>query len=352
MASPQPAQKQQPQPAPKPAAPAFTSRLGGVQKGRLRTPYRIVIYGPEGSGKSTLAAAAPDVIFLDAEGGSENLSVFRYPFREGEGGHKPRDYAELLYAIEDLTVSKHEYKTLVLDTADKVEALMWKWMLTRDSAASARNKDGVELTSIEDYGFGKGYIVAMEEWRHLLARLERLRDRAGMNVVILGHTQVKNFKNPEGTDFDRYQLRIHERAGGLLKEWADVVGFLGFEQGAKKPAGEGKFAKAKGWATDRRILRTQRTAAFDAKTRLPLPEEVEISIEDPWAPIAAAIEASYEDKIPVLVAEIKAETDRIGDAELTAKVESAVAAAKAKNDEIALGRYVVDLKKRPAKESV
>jgi energy-coupling factor transporter ATP-binding protein EcfA2 len=322
-----------------------------VKPGRLRKPLRIVFYGPEGVGKSTLSAAAPGVIFADAEGGSEQLAVARYPFRDGEGGHIPRTYEELLAGIEDLTVSKHEFKALALDTADKVDSLMHRWMFRRDSAVSARNKDGSPIDSIEDYGYGKGYILAMEEWRSLLTKLDRLRDRAGMDIIINAHAQIRPFKNPEGEDFDRYQLRVNEKVAGLLKEWADVVGFITYEEGAKKD-GADKRARAKGWSTGVRILRTSRHAAFDAKSRLMLDEEVEIAIEDPWAPFAAAIEASYEDQMPKLVASVKAEVDRIGDVELSKKVEAAVKDAVTKKDEMALRRFIVNLKARPAKEEV
>ena len=50
-----------------------------------------------------------------------------------------------------------------------------------------------------------------------------------MQVVIFGHSIVKTFKNPEGEDYDRYQLRVHDKTGGLIKEWCDVVGFVRFD---------------------------------------------------------------------------------------------------------------------------
>jgi PHD/YefM family antitoxin component YafN of YafNO toxin-antitoxin module len=134
------------------------SRLAKVTKGRLRTPNTIIIYGPEGVGKSTLALSAPGVIMFDVEDGSSEIEARRYPFTDHpEKGHVPPNYQAVLDAIDDLTVSEHDYKTLVIDSADRLEAMIWKHMLARDSEPGARNPKNAVLTSIEDYGYGKGY---------------------------------------------------------------------------------------------------------------------------------------------------------------------------------------------------
>jgi hypothetical protein len=61
--------------------------------------------------------------------------------------------------------------------------------------------------------------------------------RQGMSIVLLGHAQVRNFKNPDGDDYDRYMPRIDEKAGGYLLDWADVAGFCCFEEGANEAQG-------------------------------------------------------------------------------------------------------------------
>jgi hypothetical protein len=307
----------------------------------MATPPRITIYGPEGFGKSTLAAHAPSPIWCDADDGTANLDVSRYQFRDGLGGHVPQTYEEINEMISDLTVNEHPFKTLVLDTADRIESLMHKWQLERDSKPGPLNKGGSKLISMESYGFGKGPIIALEEWRAFCSRLDRLRYTRGMMIIILAHQQIRLFKNPDGEDFDRYSLRIDPKAGGFLREWCEVTAFGAFEDSAGKLQGE---RAAKGVSTGRRLLRFERTAAYDAKTRIALPAEVEVNAEDPWGPFAEALREGSEADAPKLRDWIAAELERLADDELTAKVTKYV--EEVKDDTASLTRCLMNLRNR------
>ena len=323
------------------------SRLSKVSKGKLSVAYRYVVYGPEGVGKTSLAADAPSPIFMDVDDGSAGLDVARYPFRDGDGGHVPASYAEVIDAIDDLAKHDHPYKTLVLDTADRLESLMWKHILDRESGVSALNKSGKRFHSIEEFGYGKGYQLAVDEWRDLCRRLDLLRTSKGMTIVILAHAQIRTFKNPEGDDYDRYSLRINEKAGGFLREWADTTAFACFEEGGSKLDPN---AKAKGFSTGRRLLKLTRTATYDAKTRLALPEQVELDPAHPWGPLAMAVESSEEQTVTTLAESIEIELARLKDDELTGKVRAKVLVAVTENNKGALGRYLNALKTRSPKE--
>lgn len=320
------------------------SKLGNVSRGRLKAPHRYLIYGAEGCGKSTLAAHAPSPIWIDAEDGSGHLDVARYPFGEGPTGHVPRTYAEVLSAIDDLETSKHDYKSVVFDTLDRIEHLLWGFILERDSKPSAMNKTGAKLTSLESYGFGKGHQVALDEWRVFCSRIDRLRAKTGVDVIFLCHAQVRPYKNPSGDDYDRYTLRLSDKSAGFIKEWCDVVGYACFEEGAA----ETSSGRIKGFSTGKRLLKFERDAAFDAKSRLALPKQIELNIENPWAPLAAAVNVAEDPD--TLVAAITAELERIGDADLNPKVEGAV--KQAAGDAASLSRFLNSLKQRKAVEHV
>lgn len=136
---------------------------------------------------------------------------------------------------------------------------------------SELNKKGEELTSIESYGFGKGYKVALSEWQLLLRYLERLAlGKLCMDVILVGHSCVKKFSDPEGEDYERYNLRLQDSANttaaGMVKEWADDVGFMRFQGGATTHD-DNPNARKKGFSTGERLINWERHAAYDAKTR-------------------------------------------------------------------------------------
>lgn len=244
---------------------------------------RYLFYGPEGVGKSSLLANVPGILLFDIEGGSDNIDVARYMFRDEPGGHVPRSYDDVTAGIEDMVATPgHGFEAIGIDTADALEALIH---------AHVCKVHGHE--SIEGFGFGKGYNVALDEGRRFIALLDRLR-ATGVSVVLSAHSFVKTFKNPEGEDYDRYQLRMHEKLAGLFKDQCDVVGFVTFEGGGSKLKGDkSQGARARGWSTGRRIVHLAREAAWDAKSRLALPAEVALTAQEPWKPFADASKRDF-----------------------------------------------------------
>lgn len=278
--------------------------LSAVIKGRLERPMRVLLFGVEGVGKSTFAANAPNPIFIAAEDGTAQLDVARFP--------EPKSWRDTFEAIDDLIAADHDYKTIVIDTVDWLEPLCWNYVVARARSA--------KIESIEDFGYGKGYAAALDEWRLLLAKLEQLCARRSMHVVLLAHSWIKTFKNPEDEDFDRYELKLHAKAGGLLKEWCDAVLFARYETFTNTNE---KTKRTRGVSSGARVLHTQRTAAWDAKNRYDLPSTLPLD----WAAFADAVKRQRPAdpvKLRARIAELLAQTT---DQELAQKVTSAVDAA-------------------------
>jgi hypothetical protein len=326
------------------------SRLGKVRTGTIPAGLRFVFYGPEAVGKSSLAAAAPAPIFIDCEDGTEQLDVARYSFRDEPHGHVPRNVSDIVEAIRDLRSSDHGYKSVVIDTVDRIEPMLWQMMIERDSGKrSGLNQYGQKLVSIESYGFGKGYQVAVDEWRKLAVLLDDLRVMRGMNIILLGHAVIRTFKNPTGEDYDRWQLRVNEKGAAFLKGWSDIVGFCTFEETGARLDESDQRTRPKGVSTGRRLMKLERTAAYDGKSRIPMPPQLELKASDPWSPLGEAIQAGRNIKAPQLIEKIQAELVRVGaDEDFRGKVEKAI--ADAKGDVAVLSRYLNEIQRRDSRE--
>lgn len=259
-----------------------------VSRGRVEHAMWVHLYGPEGVGKSSFGAEAPDPIFIDVEQGTEDIPTTRFLFEQPSDAHPkgrtwPADFDEFLEAVRTVERDPGPYRTLVIDTLDAVEALIWRYVCERD-----------EKANIAAYGFGKGEnVVALDEWRRLVAALERVRAR-GINVVTLSHSIVRRFDDPASEGWDRFTLKLHDKAAGLIKERSNAVLFANFEVVLKKKPGDAPGKKKMAVATDARWIYTHRTGAYDAKNRNNLPDELPLSWAELWAAMQAGRPATPE----------------------------------------------------------
>jgi len=227
-----------------------------IRRGKIVRPQKVVLYGPEGVGKSTLAGQTPEPVFLDTEGGTHHLDVARFD--------AATSWDQINAAVAQLAKADHPFKTLVIDTADWLEKRLAEHLCRK------LNKE-----SIEDFGYGKGWVILSEEFARFLTALDALTDR-GMHIVFLAHSTVKKFEAPDQAgSYDRFELKLSKQNAPLLKEWADVVLFGNFvTKVAEKDNG-----KMRGIGGKERVLFANHSAAYDAKNRHGLPDKLPFSID-------------------------------------------------------------------------
>lgn len=254
-----------------PSKPARRLTLSSVTTERRLPPVRVLIYGPGGVGKTTFASEAKDAIFISAEDGADYKQVARFPAAES--------WQDVLDAVGELRESDHQYRTAVFDSVDWMEQLI-------ASHVCAKHKK----ESLESFGYGAGFALVFDEMRAFISQLERLRRDKSMAIVAIAHSAVKLFNNPEGENFDRYELKLqaskNASVAGLWKEWPDFLLFANYETHTTKE----KNKAVKGEATGARHLYTQRSAAYDAKSRLSLPDQLPLE----WGAFARAVKEAFE----------------------------------------------------------
>ena len=221
-----------------------------ITSGPTATAQKVVLYGVEGIGKSTFASQFPNPVFIDTEGSTSNMNVQRLD--------NPNSWQMLIDEVNYVKQTKI-CSTLIIDTADWAETLANKHVIARNG-----------ITSIEDLGYGKGYIMVGEEFGKLLNLLSDLIG-IGINVVITAHADIKKFEKPDELGkFDRYQLKLSKQCAPLLKEWADVVLFANYETTVITDS----KTKSKVATGGQRVMYTTHHPAWDAKNRHGLPDKL------------------------------------------------------------------------------
>jgi len=230
-----------------------------------RVPPRGVLAAVEGWGKTTIAAQAPKPLILMSEGetGYETLlGAGLVPDVDRAG--PITSWEELLSTIDYLLANDTGHKSLWLDELGGFERLCHHHVGRRDFSGDMGPKGFLS--------FHKGYDMAVNDWCGLLQRLERLHREKHMSVWLLSHVQVRPFRNPLDEDYDRFVADCHGKTWKPTHGWADVVLFGRFEEIADKDK-DGRVRGKGGW---QRVIETQRRAAWDAKNRYGMPEQIEI----------------------------------------------------------------------------
>jgi hypothetical protein len=284
-----------------------TFSISDIQTKGVALPNRYAMHSGVGFGKTSIAAFSRAPIFVMTRG-ETGLTTLIDAGQLPPTPHLPEaeTWADLLAAVRLLRTEKHDYKTLVLDTANGAERLMHEWVCERDF-------DG----EWGERGFGsymRGYEVALADWRMFLNSLDELRKEKGMTIFFLLHTRIKTFKNPSGADYDRYAPEMHEKTWGLTKGWLDCILFGNFEVTVKQGTKVADASK-KGKAAElsHRILYTNSdNPTFDAKNRMGLPDEIEMgdSARVGWSNLATAIKESRKtEAVKPEVAKTEVETN-------------------------------------------
>lgn len=236
-------------------------RLERVVKGKLHKPALVLIYGQEGVGKSTFGADAPKPIFVGPEAGTDNLDVARMPGVES--------WTDVRESVRELINCDHDYKTVVLDSLDWMEPKLHAEICKTDK------NDPVVIENALG-GYGRGITRATQMWAELIADLRALREKKQMNIVAIAHAQVKAFNDPDSVaPYDRYQLKLNDKAAALWKEFVDALLFARFEILAKKEQKTDR--KAKAYGDGKRVMYSEHRPAFDAKNRYGLPFELPVN---------------------------------------------------------------------------
>lgn len=208
----------------------------------VATKPKFMIYGESGVGKTMFALDFPKPYLIDTEGGATReqyqaklKKVGGAYFGKEEGS---QDFRTVISEVKELCTTKHEYKTLIIDS------FTYLYML---EAAEAEAKGGSD--------FGRDKKAANIPTRQLISQLEK----CDLNVILICHSKQswerrgKDIINT-GTTFDGYEkleyildLAIEILKGGKTF-YIRKSRITGFPQGDSFPLSYEKFADVYGRA--------------------------------------------------------------------------------------------------------
>ena len=227
-----------------------------IRKGPQARSIRCVIYGPEGIGKSTLASQFPDAVFIDFEQGTDTMDVARF--------ENPTHFDGLILLLKSIA-QEDVCKTVVLDTADKLESLITDHLCEVN-----------DWKNIEDPGYGKGYTYLAQKWLEVLKACDEVID-SGKNIVIVAHAAMRKFEQPDEMGaYDRWELKLSKKTAPLIKEWADMVLFMNY----KNSIVEDPKTKSKKAVGGKRVMYATHSPTYDAKNRFGLPDSMDADFSE------------------------------------------------------------------------
>jgi len=244
-------------------------------------PPRLLIYAEQGLGKTSLAAEFPRPVFILTETGiPKGLDV------DVMGGRQLVSYGEIKEAMISLLTEKHDYLTVVFDSAGPLERLIQAEVCARNS-----------WKSIEQPGYGKGYKECDYLWAEFMDGVKRLRE-TGMAVLILAHSELERVDEPGSQSFNRRGLSLHKRAAAIMEREVDAILLIKQDVVITKDTqgfGSEKNARAIAQSGELRWIYSQPAAAYVAKNRYDIPARVPYPRGQGFAQLKPYLIAARED---------------------------------------------------------
>lgn len=217
---------------------------------------KIVLYGPSGMGKTTLASMAPDPVFIGCDDGGRKI----VNPKTGEPVlHIPGidTFGDVRDALRSDVFDDHQ--TIVIDTGTELQHWALPYMF-----ATIRHEGGSTVSSIEGYGYGKGYRHWFDLMHSVLADIDRLV-RKGKNVIILCQEATMQETNVAGENYAKAGPDLFHTDKNSIRNdwisWTDHVFRITWEN-AVVDSKKKKISLVTG-----RMISTHPDASFFAKSR-------------------------------------------------------------------------------------
>lgn len=200
----------------------------------------MLLYGAPKIGKSTFCSRAEDALFIATEPGLNHLETYNI---------RVNSWREFLEAMALIAKGNHPFKTIVIDTVDKLCDFC-------EQELCAQNN----VVSLSDFAFGKGYALYKTEMSRVFQKVFALN----MGVILTSHTQLTEVDTPQGR-ITRWTPTFPKRIQDVIIPMVDIIGF----------AQNVVSLNEKGERAEERVLQTKTSSLWEAGDRTGrLPETI------------------------------------------------------------------------------
>lgn len=235
--------------------------INSLKPSVLIRPPKIIIYGKNKIGKSMFAADAPNPVVMDLESGMDSFLVAK---------HKVKTVAQAMDFMRDLYKQEHDFKFLIVDSADWLEGIMIQELCKAHNAKTINDKFNKALS------FGNGERMLLNMWKELLSAMDCLNKDKGMGIILIAHNQIKKFEDPLTETYDQHSIKLEKKTAEKLKEWADCILFATTKVEIEEER-VGFGAVVNRGKEVGRVLYTEGRPSFEAGNRFNLPPELPLS---------------------------------------------------------------------------
>jgi len=257
-----------------PAAPKAPKKKFSVGQNSGTSGRKMMFYGASGIGKSSISVLAPKPVMIPLDNGSGNLIDPKTGNKiiEVEGVRSFEDTRDVLHQYELFD----DFDSVIIDNVTKMEDLSHQYMFD-----TIKHEKGSTCSSIEGYGFGKGYRHLYDIMKLILQDCDELV-RRGKNVILIAQCIARQIPNAAGDDYLCNCPRLYPGSKNLASvadlycEWCDDLLFMDYANTM--------VHKKKITGDTMRAIFTQAEPHFKAKTRaLPNGTVIDpvVSFEDP-----------------------------------------------------------------------
>lgn len=223
-----------------------------------KRPLALIIYAQSGLGKTSFGAAFPKPYFI-----CDPNDMGIYELVEEKQVPEPIgiDTVESFSELSDIGPSRVDefsqagVETVVFDSLTGMEFLCFTQMCEEEYDGDW-SKEGF-------MSYQQGPVSAAKSlWPQFLTSLNTFIQN-GINVVLIAHSQIKQFNNPASASYDKFTPYLNKETWQQTHRWASIVLFMNQEVETRK---EGAKIKANETALTRNVY-TEPSPIYDAKNR-------------------------------------------------------------------------------------